>query len=90
MAHVHLDTTIKKITQSKAKIKVNAMTVLEAIKEVDSKYPGFSQAVLDVNKNLHNFVILYVDNNDVRFLNGLHTPLNESSIVLITKVISGG
>lgn len=90
MPTVKLDPSFKKITDGKTAVKVEAQSVKQALDFLDEKYSGFGKLIFDGSSRLQNFVLIYVDDQDIRYGQGLKTPLNPDSTMLIVKAVAGG
>ena len=71
-------------------LKVEASDVRRAILEADRQCPGLKQRLLGDGDQLNRFVNVFVDGEDVRFLDSLDTPLEEGSEIDILLAIAGG
>ena len=60
------------------------------IENIEDKYPGFLQQIADDSGELHRFVNIYVNDEDIRFINGKDTPLNSGDVVAFLPALSGG
>jgi molybdopterin converting factor small subunit len=57
---------------------------------LDSRYPGFRASVCDESGSLRRFINIYLDGEDVRFLENLSTQVTDGSEIAIVPAISGG
>ncbi len=60
------------------------------IGEVGQRFPGLTERILDSNGEIHRFVNVYVNDEDVRFLGGLSAPVNTGDVVAILPALAGG
>jgi molybdopterin synthase sulfur carrier subunit len=81
---------LRRFTAEDALVEVQASTVHEILNELDEKYPGFRARLCEDNGDLRRFFNIYVDGEDVRFLDNLTTPVKSGSEVSIIPAISGG
>jgi molybdopterin converting factor small subunit len=65
-------------------------TLRELIENVDRHHPGFAGQLLEHNGTQRRFVNIYVNDEDVRYLQGLETPVAEGDIVSILPAVAGG
>ena len=66
-------------------------TLRELIRNLDARHPGFAGQLLDAETGeQRRFVNLYVNDEDVRYLNGLDTPVEEGDIISILPAVAGG
>lgn len=87
---VLIPTPLRKFTSGAETVEVEASTIKELIDNLDSRYPGFRASVCDESGSLRRFINIYVDGEDVRFLENLATPVTDGSEVAIVPAISGG
>jgi molybdopterin synthase sulfur carrier subunit len=71
-------------------IEISARTVGEVIDELNARFPGFRERICDGSQQVKRFINIYVDGEDIRFLNGLGTALGDQSEVSIVPAIAGG
>jgi molybdopterin converting factor small subunit len=65
-------------------------TVGALLADLDAKYPGFKEQISGEDGELHRFVNVYVNDEDIRYLNALETALSESDVVSILPALAGG
>ena len=87
---VVIPTPLRKHTAGAEFVEVDAGTVQEVLERLDSKYPGIRNSVCDESGGLRRFINIYVDGEDVRFLDNLSTPAKDGSEIAIVPAISGG
>jgi molybdopterin synthase sulfur carrier subunit len=90
MAKVIIPTLLRKLTNNASTVEVEADTVEEVIEQLDERYPGFRAKVCDEGGQIHRFINIYVDGEDVRFLAGTATHVPEGAEVSIVPAIAGG
>lgn len=87
---VVIPTPLRKFTAGADLVEVDAATIQEVLDRLESKYPGFRASVCDESGSLRRFINIYLDGEDVRFLENLSTPVKNGSEVAIVPAISGG
>jgi molybdopterin synthase sulfur carrier subunit len=87
---VVIPTPLRKFTAGAETVEVEAVTVQGVLDSLDSKYPGFRASVCDESGSLRRFINIYLDGEDVRFLENLATPVNDGAEIAIVPAISGG
>ena len=87
---VVIPTPLRKFTSGAEVVEIEASTVQDALEKLDSKYPGFRASVCDESGSLRRFINVYLDGEDVRFLENLATPVKDGSEIAIVPAISGG
>jgi MoaD family protein len=87
---VVIPTPLRKFTNGAESVEVEAATVQEVLNSLDSKYPGFRASICDESGSLRRFINIYINGEDVRFLENLATPVTDGAEVAIVPAISGG
>ena len=65
-------------------------TLRDLIRDVDARHPGFAAQLLEPAGQQRTFVNIYVNDEDVRYLQGLDTPVAEGDVVSILPAVAGG
>ena len=78
------------VTGGKRTLQSSGTTVSELLNNLDREYPGFLAQLKDDQGNLHRFVNIYVNDEDMRFLNKLETPVKDGDVVSILPAMAGG
>ena len=87
---VLIPTPLRKFTGDKETVTADADSVATLMKSLDMAHPGLGKPLLDDEGNLRRFVNLYLNGEDIRFLQGKETPLKEGDEVSIVPAIAGG
>jgi molybdopterin synthase sulfur carrier subunit len=87
---VRVPTILRPYTQGASEVSVEGSTLSEVLESLDSSYPGIKGRVLDDSGELRRFVNVYVDNDDVRFAEGLQTSIKDGGQVSIIPAVAGG
>jgi sulfur-carrier protein len=87
---VRIPTQLRTLTGGTGEVSVEASTVGEALKALDSAHPGFAERIFDAQGELRRFVNVFVADEDVRFLDGLATTVTEGQTVSIVPAVAGG
>jgi molybdopterin synthase sulfur carrier subunit len=87
---VRIPTPLRKLTNNEEIVEVNSATIGEAITELQSRYPGIKERLVDENGEVRRFVNVYVNEEDIRFLQNQSTPLKEGDEISIIPAIAGG
>ena len=87
---VRIPTQLRNLTGGTGEVPVDGATVGEALKGLDAAHPGFAERLFDDAGNLRRFVNVFVADEDVRFLQGLDTPVEEGQTVSIVPAVAGG
>ena len=87
---VRIPTPLRKLTNNEELIEVTAVTVGAAITELQNRYPGIKERLVDDSGAVRRFVNVYVNEEDIRFLQGQETPLKDGDEMSIIPAIAGG
>ena len=87
---IRIPTPLQKLAGDKAEVNVEASTLREAVAQLASQTEEFKTRLLDDAGELRRFVNVYVNEEDVRFLQKLDTPLKDGDEVSIVPAIAGG
>jgi molybdopterin converting factor small subunit len=87
---VKVPTILRTYTGGAGDVVVSGGTLQEALADLDAQYPGIGARVLDDEGRLRRFVNVYVNDDDVRFLEDLATPTPEGSSISIIPAVAGG
>lgn len=87
---VRIPTTLRPLAGGSSEVEVDGATVGDVLKSLDAKHPGFSDRLLDEDGGLRKFVNIFVADDDVRFLDGLATPVPDGETVAIIPAVAGG
>jgi molybdopterin synthase sulfur carrier subunit len=90
MAKVRIPTPLRKLTNDEELVEVNANNVGAAILELQSRYPGIKERLVDETGAIRRFVNVYVNEEDIRFLQNQETPLKNTDEISIIPAIAGG
>jgi len=67
-----------------------ATTISDVLQGLVGQYPGMAGQVLNDDGSLHRFVNVYVNDDDVRYLSGLETPVGDGDEITILPAVAGG
>jgi molybdopterin synthase sulfur carrier subunit len=87
---VLIPTPLQKFTNNEAAASLEATTVDGLIDALDSRYPGLKGRLCDENGKLRRFLNVYVNSEDIRFLDNQATPLGDGDEVSIVPAVAGG
>ncbi len=87
---IRIPTTLRILTSGEAELEAEQGTVSQIISEVCENYPDFQGRLIDDDGNLLRFVNVYVEDEDVRFLQGLETPVLDGQTISIIPAVAGG
>lgn len=87
---VRIPTPLRAVTKGSAEVQGNGATVAELIEDLERSYPGLKERLVDGSGDLRRFVNIYVNQEDIRFLQGQKTALKDGDEVSIVPAIAGG
>ncbi|MCX8089674.1 MAG: MoaD/ThiS family protein [Verrucomicrobiae bacterium] len=87
---VRIPTPLRKLTNNQELVEVNGSTVGEALAELQQRFPGIQERLLDEKGEVRRFVNVYVNEEDIRFLQNQQTPLKDGDEISIIPAIAGG
>ena len=87
---VRVPTQLRPLTGGAGEIAVAGTTVGEALRALDAAHPGLAERIFDESGELRRFVNVFVADEDVRFLEGLATPVVDGQIVSVLPAVAGG
>jgi molybdopterin synthase sulfur carrier subunit len=87
---VRIPTPLRKLTNNEELVEIGATTVGEAIVELQNRFPGIQERLVDEKGEVRRFVNVYVNEEDIRFLKNRETPLKDGDEISIIPAIAGG
>ncbi len=87
---VRIPGPLRRLAQGQRTVQVEARTVGEALQALQARFPDLGQRLFDEQGRLKPFVNVYVNGEDVRFLQGLDTPLEAGATLALVPAMSGG
>ena len=86
---VNIPTILRPLTEDQKRVEATGSNVLEIIENVDQQYPGIKEKVIAENQ-VHRFINIYVNDDDIRFSEGLNTTLKAGDSLTILPSVAGG
>jgi len=90
VSKVRIPTQLRSLTGGSSEVTVDGSTVAEVLKGLDAAHPGFAERLFDDNGSLRRFVNVFLDDEDVRFLQNLDTPVSDNQTLSIVPAVAGG
>jgi molybdopterin synthase sulfur carrier subunit len=87
---VLIPTPLQKFTNGEATASLEANSVNELLQALDGRYPGILERLCDETGQLRRFLNVYVNSEDIRFLDRQETPLKDGDEVSIVPAVAGG
>ncbi|WBP87496.1 MoaD/ThiS family protein [Kitasatospora cathayae] len=89
-ANVRIPTILRTYTGGAAEVTAEGSTLAEVIADLEENHAGISARILDDTGKLRRFVNVYVNDDDVRFADGLGTAIKDGASVSIIPAVAGG
>jgi molybdopterin synthase sulfur carrier subunit len=86
---VRIPTQLRPLADGASELTVEGSTVGEVLKALDAAHAGFAERLFDDEGNLRRFVNVFLGEEDVRFLDGLNTPVAGQSLSIVPAVAGG-
>lgn len=90
MARIRIPTPLRKLTNDLDIVTTDASTLGDAVDQLEAGYPGIKERICDERGEIRRFVNIYVNGEDVRFLQNLATALKPADEVSIVPAVAGG
>ena len=90
MPTIRIPTPLRKLTNNQEEVIASGATLGEILEELNATYPGLGERILDEQGTIRRFVNIFVNDEDVRFLQEKETPVKEADVVSIVPAIAGG
>lgn len=87
---VNIPTPLRKLTNNQSEVEIDAGTVGELVDGLEAAYSGIAEKLLDDGGEIRRYVNVFVNDEDIRFLDGKATPLKAGDNVSIVPAIAGG
>lgn len=87
---VRIPTTMRPISGGASTVEVEGSTLREVLEALNAAHNGFGERLFDASGDLHKFVNIFVSDDDVRYLQGLDTPVKSGDTVSIIPAVAGG
>ncbi|MBX6372030.1 MAG: MoaD family protein [Acidothermus sp.] len=86
---VRIPTILRSYTNGEKAVTGSGKTLADLLADLDARHPGLRERIVD-EKGLRRFVNVYVNDEDVRFLAGLDTPVKDGDTVTVLPAVAGG
>jgi molybdopterin converting factor small subunit len=87
---IRVPPVFRTMTAGQSSVSVEGATVAEVLANLETSHPGFSAKLFDGEGKLVRYVNVFVDDDDVRFMEGLDTPVPDGVTVSIMQAVAGG
>ena len=86
---VRVTSVLQRVVGAKT-VQSDGQTVGELLDNMNASYPGFKEQITMDDGSLHRFVNIYINDEDIRFLQSLETPVKEGDVLSILPALAGG
>ena len=87
---IRIPTPLRKLTGDLELVQAEGSTVGDLLRSLDGNYPGLKERICDESGNVRRFVNVYVNDEDIRFLEENATPVKDGDEISIVPAIAGG
>ena len=87
---VRIPTQLRELSGGASEVTADGDTVAAVLAELEAAHPGFGERLFDESGQLRRFVNVFVADEDIRFLDGVDTPVTEGQTVSIVPAVAGG
>ncbi|HEX7406263.1 MAG TPA: ubiquitin-like small modifier protein 1 [Candidatus Binatia bacterium] len=87
---VRIPTPLRRFTANAEEVGVSGSTIGAVVEDLERKFPGLKERLCDEQGRVRRFVNIYLNGDDIRFLNSLETAVNDGDEVAIVPAIAGG
>jgi len=87
---VRIPTPLRALTKGNAEIQAKGATIDSVVDDLERQFPGLKERLLDETGELRRFINIYVNQEDIRFLQAKKTTLKDGDEVSIVPAIAGG
>lgn len=90
MATVYVPTPLRRLTGGQSRVTADGADVASLLSAVDAQYPGIAERILDDDGTIKRFINVFVNDDEIRTLQGLETPVGDNDKISIVPAMAGG
>ena len=90
MPSVLIPTPLRKLTSDLSEVSAAGSTVAEVLANLEAAFPGVKDRIFDEAGEVRRFILVHVNGEDIRFLDGVNTPVTDRDEISITPALAGG
>ncbi len=90
MIKVRIPTPLRRLTEGQGEVNIEGDSITALIDTLETQFPGIKERLCDEEGAVRRFVNIYVNEEDIRFHQGLNTPVKQGDEVSIIPAIAGG
>ena len=87
---VRIPTPLRRLTQNQPEVEAEGDTIESLIENLEANYPGIKERICDESGNVRRFVNIYLNDEDIRFLDGNATAVKDGDEISVIPAIAGG
>ena len=87
---VRIPTQLRELSGGNAEVGAESGTLASVLQGLETAHPGFRERLFDEQGELRRFVNVFVDDEDIRFLDGVDTEVKDGATVSIVPAVAGG
>jgi sulfur-carrier protein len=87
---VRIPSQLRTLSGGAAEVSIDGATVGDVLKGLDAAHPGFGERLFDESGKLRRFINVFFDDEDIRFLDGVDTPVGPTTTLSIVPAVAGG
>jgi molybdopterin converting factor small subunit len=90
MAKIRIPTSLRSFTRNQQEVTAGGATVGEVLRQLDKSFPGIGPRLLDDKGAVRRYVNIFLNDEDIRFLQELDTPVKDADSITLIPAIAGG
>lgn len=87
---IRVTAVLQKLTGGQKTVQASGSSVAALLEDVEARFPGFSSQMFGADGKLHRFVNVYLNDEDIRYMGGLETPIKAGDVLDILPALAGG
>jgi molybdopterin synthase sulfur carrier subunit len=87
---VRIPTPLRRLTKNEPEVQVRGNSIESIIENLEANYPGLKERICDESGNIRRFVNIYLNDEDIRFLDGKATAVKDGDEISVIPAIAGG
>lgn len=87
---IRVPSILRKLVNGSKTVQANGATVSSVLNDLEKRYPGFKERLVGADGGLNQFVAVYVNDEDIKFLKELDTAVKDGDVISILPAVAGG
>ena len=87
---VQIPSPLRKLVNNQTQVEIDAFNMRDLVEGLEEVYAGVKEKIVDEHEEIRRYVNIYLNDEDIRFMRGIATTLNEGDVVSIVPAIAGG